>query len=214
MTQPRTRFDFLHEAEVPPGAEGWQRMYPYYLVSQPEGHELEDARFWFADSMHWSRAVHPFDSIGAEAVYLGVGVSSMRTLVLPQALGLDVRMVNGYVYICSLPVTDPAEIAPRARHFEPRAAHCFGHWNAAYEQWKGKMTEVIDRMRALRFDPLPQVEPIEVVTEGRVRGSGSVVPRRRPAPPRLACSEPSLGIRGAVCAKAGAAQSATLSRRR
>ena len=99
MNKPRERFEFFHEAPAPAGAEGWQRMYPYFLVSQPEGRAAEDSRFWFADSMHWSRAVHPFDSIGAEAVYLGVGVNSTRSIVLPSALGLDLRIVNGFAYI-------------------------------------------------------------------------------------------------------------------
>ena len=121
MTKARDRFPFFHEAQVPAGAEGWQRMYPYFLVSQPEGQAAEDSRFWFADSMHWSRAVHPFDSIGAEAVYYGAGVNSARSIALPSALGLDVRMVNGYVYICPLPVTDPAEIERRLVLFQERA---------------------------------------------------------------------------------------------
>lgn len=167
MTSPSNRFAFLNEAEVPAGAEGWERMYPYFLTSQPEGAQRENERFWFADSMHWSRAVHPFDSIGAEAVYYGVGVNSARSIVLPTALGLDVRVVNGYVYICPLPVTDPAEIEQRLALFQERAGHYYKNWGALYEQWKVKMTETVQRMKALRFDALPDVEPLEVVTEGR-----------------------------------------------
>ena len=165
----RTRFEFFHEAKAPAGAEGWQRMYPYFLVSQPEGRDAEDGRFWFADSMHWSRAVHPFDSIGAEAVYYGVGVNSARSIVLPSALGLDVRVVNGYVYICPLPVTDPQEVEQRLALFQERAGFYYGNWNRLYDHWKLKMTEVVKRMDALRFDPLPAVEPIEVVTQGQGR---------------------------------------------
>jgi pyruvate,water dikinase len=165
----RTRFEFFHEAKAPAGAEGWQRMYPYFLVSQPEGRDAEDGRFWFADSMHWSRAVHPFDSIGAEAVYYGVGVNSARSIVLPSALGLDVRVVNGYVYICPLPVTDPQQVEQRLALFQERAGFYYGNWNRLYEQWQGKMTAIVQRMNALRFDPLPQVEPIEVVTQGQGR---------------------------------------------
>ncbi len=165
----RTRFEFFHEAKAPSGADGWQRMYPYFLVSQPEGQASEDTRFWFADSMHWSRAVHPFDSIGAEAVYYGVGVNSARSIVLPSALGLDVRMVNGYVYICPMPVTDPQEVQQRFALFQERAGFYYRNWNELYDKWKLKMTEVVKRMSALRFDPLPQVEPIEIVTEGQGR---------------------------------------------
>lgn len=78
MSKAGDRFSFFHEAQAPAGAEGWQRMYPYFLVSQPEGRAVEDSRFWFADSMHWSRAVHPFDSIGAEAVYYGAGTYAIK----------------------------------------------------------------------------------------------------------------------------------------
>tara|TARA_R110002072_G_scaffold294270_2_gene464268 strand:- start:1370 stop:3181 length:1812 start_codon:yes stop_codon:yes gene_type:complete len=160
------RFEFFHEAAAPKGAEGWEKMYPYYLVSQPEGRGAEDSRFWFADSMHWSRAVHPFDSIGAEAVYLGVGVNSTRSIALPTSLGLDVRMVNGFVYICPLPVTDPAVIGKRAELFGPRAGHYFQNWPGLYAQWKEKMLASIKVMKGLSFDAFPEFEPEEVVTKG------------------------------------------------
>jgi len=169
MSAQSKRFAFIREAEAPAGAEGWQRMYPYYLVSQPEGRPAEDGRFWFADSMHWSRAVHPFDSIGAEAVYYGVGVNRTRSIVLPAALGLDVRMVNGYVYICPLPVTDPAEIEKRLALFQERAGFYYKNWDDLYARWKDKMTALVQRMKALKFEPLPEVEPLHVVTEGQGR---------------------------------------------
>lgn len=169
MTQARTRFEFFHEAKAPAGAEGWQRMYPYYLVSQSEGRDQEDSRFWFADSMHWSRAVHPFDSIGAEAVYYGVGVNSARSILLPTALGLDVRVVNGYVYICPLPVTDPQEVQQRLAHFQQRAGFYYQNWDDLYGKWKVKMTQLVERMQALKFEPLPEMEPLEVVTQGQGR---------------------------------------------
>jgi pyruvate,water dikinase len=167
----KDRFDFFHEAAPPKGAEGWEKMYPYFLVSQKEGQDIEDSRFWFADTMHWSRAVHPFDSIGAEAVYLGVGVNSTRSIALPTALGLDVRVVNGYVYICPLPVTDPAEIARRAGLFGERAGHYFQNWESLYANWQKKMLASIDVMKGISFDTLPEFEPIKVVKEGWGRSS-------------------------------------------
>jgi pyruvate,water dikinase len=162
----KQRFDFFHESAAPKGAEGWEKMYPYYLTSQAEGRGVEDSRFWFADSMHWSRAVHPFDSIGAEAVYLGVGVNSTRSIALPTSLGLDVRMVNGFVYICPLPVTDPAEIEKRAALFGDRAGFYFQNWRDLYAQWKEKMLASIEVMKGLNFDPFPEFEPEEVVKKG------------------------------------------------
>lgn len=163
------RFAFFNEAATPAGAEGWQEMYPYHLVPQPEGQASENERFWFADSMHWSRAVHPFDSIGAEAVYYGVGINSARAMAFPSALGLDLRIINGTPYICPTPVTDPDEIRRRHELFSQRAGHYYQHWDDIYARWKEKMLVVIERMRSLAFNPLPAFEPSEVVLEARGR---------------------------------------------
>ena len=171
MNKPVNRFEFFHEAKPPKGAEGWERMYPYFLVSQPEGRDGENKKFWFADSMHWSRAVHPFDSIGAEAVYYGVGVNSTRSIALPMSLGLDVRVVNGFVYICPLPVTDPAEIGKRAALFGERAGHYFKNWDSLYANWKKKMLASLEVMKNLKFSKLEEFEPIEVVTAGKGRSN-------------------------------------------
>ncbi|MET1043022.1 MAG: PEP-utilizing enzyme [Microbacteriaceae bacterium] len=165
------RFPFLREFQPPAGAEGWERMYPYFLTSQAEGEQLEDERLWFADTMHWSRAVYPLDSIGAEAVYLGAGQNSARIFVLPTSLGLDMRVVNGYVYISPTGVTDSDVINERLVHFQERAGYYFANWDELYGKWKKKMTGVVEAMRAIEFPELAEYEPIEVVTEARGRSA-------------------------------------------
>ncbi|WP_167138166.1 PEP-utilizing enzyme [Diaminobutyricimonas sp. TR449] len=165
------RFPFIREFQPPAGAEGWERMYPYFLTSQPEGEQLEDERLWFADTMHWSRAVYPLDSIGAEAVYLGAGQNSARIFALPTSLGLDMRVVNGYVYISPTGITDPDVINERLVHFQERAGYYFANWEELYEQWKNKMTSVVEAMRGIDFPALAEYEPIEVVTEARGRST-------------------------------------------
>ena len=171
MTQDTARFPYFSEASVPDGAEGWQSMYPYFLVPADETQEEENSRLWFADTMHWSRGAHPFDSIGAEAVYLGAGQNSTRIFVLPASLGLDVRMQNGYVYISPIPVTDPEEIGRRAALFQERAGHYYANWDELYDAWKEKVLEVIARMKTISFPALGELDPIEVVTEGRGRST-------------------------------------------
>ena len=84
------------------------------------------------------------------------------------SLGLDVRVVNGFVYICPLPVTDPTEIGRRAKLFEPRAGHYFKNWDSLYANWKKKMLASLEVMKNLKFSKLEEFEPIEVVTAGRV----------------------------------------------
>jgi pyruvate,water dikinase len=171
MPQDPPRFPYFSEAPTPAGAEGWQSLYPYFLVPHEETQEEENSRLWFADTMHWSRGALPFDSIGAEAVYLGAGQNSTRIFVLPASLGLDVRMQNGYVYISPIPVTDPDEIGRRAALFQERAGHYYANWDELYGKWKEKVGDVIARMKGLSFPALGELDPIEVVTEGRGRST-------------------------------------------
>lgn len=44
----RERFPYPWEVPTPRGAEGWEAMYPYYLISRPETHEVERKLFWIA----------------------------------------------------------------------------------------------------------------------------------------------------------------------
>ncbi|QWF22400.1 hypothetical protein KM427_01190 [Nocardioides sp. LMS-CY] len=170
MTAP-DRFPFFNEVAPPAGAEGWESMYPYFLVPSEETREQENGQFWFADTMHWARGAHPFDSIGAEAVYLGAGQNSTRIFVLPTALGLDVRMMNGYVYISPIAVTDPEEIGRRAALFQERAGYYYQNWDELYGRWKTKMEAAVASMKTISFPPLGELDPIEVVTEGRGRST-------------------------------------------
>lgn len=165
------RFAFFNESVTPAGAEGWQSMYPYYLVPHEETAEVENSRFWFADTMHWSRGCHPFDSIGAEAVYLGAGQNSTRIFALPVSLGLDVRIVNGYVYISPIAVEDPAKIEERTRHFQQRAGYYYTNWDELYGKWKTKMEAAIASLQTISFPPLGEYDPLEVVTEARGRST-------------------------------------------
>jgi pyruvate, water dikinase len=169
MSTESNRFPFFHEAKAPEGAEGWESMYPYYLVPSQETQAHEDAQFWFADTMHWSRGCHPFDSIGAEAVYLGVGTFSTRIFALPVSLGLDVRVKNGYVYISPLGVTDPERIQERAAVFQKRAGYYYANWDELYAKWKTKMEGAIASLQSISFGKLAEYDPDHVVDEARGR---------------------------------------------
>lgn len=166
MTEPTRRFPYFDETKPPEGGEGWESMYPFYLVPSEETRQDEHQRLWFADTMHWSHGAHPFDSIGAEAVYLGAGQSSTRIFALPTALGLDVRIFNGYVYISPTAVEDPALIQERLAHFQERAGHYYANWDSLYEAWKTKVMASIEVMRGLSFPTLGTYDPVEGVKEG------------------------------------------------
>jgi len=72
------RFPSPFEVEAPAGCEGWESMYPYYLVPAEETRAEEQSRLWFADTMHWSRGCYPLGSVIAEAAYLGADTSQVE----------------------------------------------------------------------------------------------------------------------------------------
>ena len=78
-------------------------------------------------------------------------------------MGVDYRVVNGYVYISPNPVTDPAKIAERAGYFEKRAGHYFQNWDELYAGWRTKMEALNREVESIVVPDLPEYEPDEVV---------------------------------------------------
>jgi pyruvate,water dikinase len=170
---PRERFDHLFEVETPPGAEGWQEMYPYYLPPQEETRDHEASLFWLQDKYHHAHPYYPFDTIAFEAWGLGCGQYTTRVFAVPPVFGLDQRLVNGYLYFAAVPVTDPAEIERRAEHFMERAGFYYANWDSLYEKWKSeKAMPTIREMEAISFAPLPDLEDSSMVYEARGRSTG------------------------------------------
>ncbi|UGS34396.1 PEP-utilizing enzyme [Capillimicrobium parvum] len=172
MTDTPDRFPHIFEVPTPPGAEGWREMYPYYLVSQDEVRDHEASVFWIQDKYHHAHPYYPFDTIAVEAWGFACGGYSTRVFAVPPVFGLDQRFVNGYLYFGAVPVTDPAQIEERARHFGERAGFYFANWDAMYEKWKEKAQVAITEMEAVTFVALPDLEPMSSVTEGLGRSRG------------------------------------------
>lgn len=159
------------EVAPPEGAEDWKRLYPYYSLFSEDRREDEENQFWFWDSMHYPEVMYPFDMVMPEQTWVILNQNTTRYMVVPTALGIDHRIVNGYVYISPNVVKDSEDIARRAEHFGPRAGHYFSNWNDLYENWVEKARGVRERMEALEFPALPDVEPIEHVHAGQDRGA-------------------------------------------
>lgn len=171
-TEPRTgTFPNPFEIAAPPGAEGWEAMYPYYMLFSEDRREREEEQFWFQDSMHYPEPMYPFDTVMPEQTATLLNANTTRYMVVPTALGIEHRVVNGYVYVSPNTVEDPDEIARRAAHFAQRAGHYFENWGALYDAWVEKAKDCRERMLALEFRPLPDVEPLERVQAGRPLGA-------------------------------------------
>lgn len=165
-------FQSPFEVETPAGAEGWERLYPYYAVFSEDRRDYEEPKFWFHDAMHYPEPMYPFDLLMPENTWLILNQNTTKVFVVPTALGLDHRVVNGYVYVSPTMIEDPAEIERRAAHFGARAGHYFANWDEIYERWVGKAKACRERLTQIEFERLPAMEPVEVVTESRELTTG------------------------------------------
>jgi pyruvate,water dikinase len=65
--------------------------------------------------------LYPFDAIVAESWGPALGQYNSRIFMVPPALGIEQRILNGYLYISPVPVKDPGEIQKRLEDFNKRA---------------------------------------------------------------------------------------------
>jgi pyruvate, water dikinase len=146
------------EVETPPGAEGWEEMYPYYLLFDPARRESEENRFWFYNGMHFPEPMPAFDMITAESCYLSIGLYQGRVFSIPNVLGIEHRVVNGYVYITSNEVSDPAEVERRLQTFLPRIGFYYENWDSLVARWQAEVDRRIEELGALEVPRLPALE--------------------------------------------------------
>jgi pyruvate,water dikinase len=108
-------FQSPFEVAAPEGCDGWESMYPYYARFSEERRAAEEARGWFRDGMHFPEPMFPFDFVTADSPYLCLGQANTRIFAVPPALGIDHRVLYGWVYMSANGVTDAAEIGRRRR---------------------------------------------------------------------------------------------------
>lgn len=166
-----SRFPSPFEIEGPEGVEGWEELYPYSSSFSDYRKDYEDNRFWFWDSMHWGKALTPWDATFFEAAIATLSQMNSRHYRIPPADGIDFRILYGYAFLSPVGV-DPSEIEGRIPQFMERAGHYFGNWDTLYDSWLGKVKSTIDNIESIDFSPLPEMEDLSVVTGGTALGSG------------------------------------------
>lgn len=166
------RFPSPFEVKTPEGAEGWERMYPAYLLFSEDDREWEESVLWFRDSLHMPEVELPFDTIAHEAWTIGLGQNNSRIFAIPPAYGIEQRILNGRLYCTTIPVTDEQHVGERVEIFMRRAGHYYQNWEDIFERWKAKMEKLIAELKAIEVPYLPRLEPEEVVTEARGTSNG------------------------------------------
>ncbi|MFQ5516168.1 MAG: PEP-utilizing enzyme [Acidimicrobiia bacterium] len=162
-----TRFPSPFEVETPPGCEGWEDLYPYYYLFSEERREFEESKFWFFDGMHHPEVLYPFDTITSESWWVALGEMNSRVFIVPPALGIDQRVLNGRLYISANALTDDAVVGARVAHFMERAGYYYEHWDELYGKWKDKAEATVEELKAVQVPPLPEMEDISMVHDGR-----------------------------------------------
>jgi pyruvate,water dikinase len=152
--------------ETPPGCVGWEEMYPYWAPFD-ERREQDANRLWFWNSMHFPVPMPAFDMIEVDQPYYTFAGWQNRAFAVPPAMGVDYRVVNGYVYISPNPVTDPEKIGERAEYFQKRAGYYFSNWDELYAKWRQKMEALNHEVTDIEVPDLPEYEPDEVLFTDR-----------------------------------------------
>jgi pyruvate,water dikinase len=159
------KFPSPYDLPPPAGAEDWRSMYPYYLTFRDDLRAEEEAKFWFCDSQHWPKPFKPFEALTVEFAVKCLGQYNTRHYLVPPANGVETRFHNGYCYLS--PVAAPPEDIPkRVEHFMQRAGYYFGNWDRLIDNWRKKVRTNIDELEALRFEPLPEMVPMEWIQSG------------------------------------------------
>ncbi|NJC73049.1 hypothetical protein HC031_25520 [Planosporangium thailandense] len=161
------------ELPVPPGAEGWEELYPYNLVFR-NGSGAEDEKFWFCDSQHWPTVFKPFETIGGEFAVKCLGQYNARHLIIPVANGIEFKIHLGYLYMSPIPVPEE-QIPARVPEFERRVGHYFQNWDSLLEKWRQKVRATIDEMEGLTFKPLPEMVPFDDILSGKAKDGSEVL---------------------------------------
>jgi pyruvate,water dikinase len=166
------RFASPFEIQSPPGAEGWEELYTYSSLFSEERRDYEDAGFWFQDGVHWPEPMTPWDTTFLEFAIASLSQYNTRHYIIPPAYGVDFRILNGYVYLSPVPAPEE-DIPGRVPHFMERAGFYFANWDRLYDDWLVKIRDLVKAISDLRFEPLPEMEDLEVITSGVGRGSGN-----------------------------------------
>ncbi len=166
------RFPSPFEIQTPDGAQGWEQLYLYSSLFSEDRRDYEDAGFWFQDGVHWPEVLTPWDATFYEFALASLSQYNTRHYLIPPALGVDFRILNGYAYLSPVGVANPAEVEARVPHFLERAGYYFGNWDRLYDDWLVKIRALVKEMGEIAVEPLPEKEPMEVITEGRGEGGG------------------------------------------
>ena len=98
--------------------------------------DLDESRFWFQDGVALPRAALPVRRACATTAASSRSTRRARASSSSRpSLGVEYRILNGYVYLSANSVTDEATLARRAELFARRGGYYYEHWDELYARW-------------------------------------------------------------------------------
>jgi pyruvate,water dikinase len=173
MVAARTQ-DFISpfEVETPKGCEGWEEMYPSYYLFSEDRREFEEDKLWVADVLHHPEPMAPFDLILPECWQIAVSQFNTRLFPVPSALGIDHRVINGYVYISGNLISDEALIEKRKPIYEEQVRYYYDNWEVLYRNWKRKIISLIKELESIEIKSLPEIDDENIIYDATGISSG------------------------------------------
>ena len=169
--EPRAGFPAPLNVAVPSGCEGWEELYSPHTLFAEDRRAFDESRFWFQDAVHYAEPYYPFDAMLVDCLGLNISQTSARRFAVPTSLGIEQRILGGYVYLSPNSVIDEATIAARGEAFASRGGYYYDHWDELDQQWREKVQTEIRQLETLEVPLLPEVEDEALVTERRGFGS-------------------------------------------
>jgi len=161
--QEERRFPLPYEVEAPPGAEGWEEMYPYHYTFTKEhpgldGFGDEQKGFWYQDSIHLPNAMHPIEAHETMHWRWLIGQQNNKLLCVPPAAGVPQRILNGYLYNSTVLIEDMDAVHQRAEIFPNRIGYYFKDWGKLITDWKTKTKELLSEGEKIEFPDIAQIK--------------------------------------------------------
>jgi pyruvate,water dikinase len=172
-----TGFPSPFEVSLPAECDGWEEMYASHVRFGEDRRAFEEGRFWFQDGLHAAEPLYPFDAVLFELGVVALNQANSRMFVTPRSLGVEFRILNGYVYASANSVTGEATIRRRAEQFARRGGYYYENWAELYENWREKVEATTSELIELDVPELPEFEDESIVTEGRGLGSSHALLR-------------------------------------
>ncbi len=166
--------DFISpfEVETPKGCQGWEEMYPSYYLFSEDRRKFEEKKLWVADVLHHPEPMAPFDLILPECWQIAVSQFNTRLFPAPSALGIDHRVINGYVYISGNVINDQKQIEERTRIYEKQVSYYYNNWEVLYRNWKKKIIALIEELRGIEIKSLPEFDDENIIYDATGVSSG------------------------------------------